>query len=180
MDDIKRLWKFILSFRKSNWAATDYPLRFRRQNRDPIRLRGELVYPDPWIVQIVGWWAMSGTGARREAALVSLQASLDNYASGNTALPRPGTSVPIQFAPFEFLSQNEDIAREFFPPVLGFTYEDCLITDESSVWDFPVEFTERQLTNKVLLLFNVDIEDLAERGNLAAIFDRIASYRRGA
>ena len=72
------------------------------------------------------------------------------------------------------------IAREFFPPVLGTSYADCLVTDESSVWDFPGELTQQELVDKVLLLFHVDISDLAERANLAAIFDRIATHRRGA
>lgn len=176
MNHLKRAWKWLLSFRKTQWVAQDYPLRFRQQSGEGIRVRGEVLKPNPWVVQVIGWWVMAGSGSTRQAALDNLQQSLDTYASEG-GLPRPGKTVPIEFAPFEFLARNEDIAREFFPPVIGMNYDDCLITDGSSVWDFPIELSEQQLINKVLLLFHVDISDIAKDANLATIFDRIAAKR---
>ena len=59
-------------------------------------------------------------------------------------------------------------------------FDDCLITDSSSVWDFPVEYSAQDLARKVLVVFETDIRDIAEEGNIAAILDRIAATRRGA
>jgi predicted RNase H-like HicB family nuclease len=177
---IKRLIAFVLSFRKRDWAVRDYPIQYRRQNAKPTRVRGELAYPKPWVAQIPGWWSMFGLGDTREEALLELQKSLEAYRESEGTLPRPGTGVPIRFGPFVFMSRNEDLAREFFPPILGVSYDDCLITDSSSVWDFPVELSAEDLVRKVLLVFGSDISDLAEDGNIAAILDRIAANRRGA
>jgi hypothetical protein len=132
--------------------------------------------PKPWVAQIEGW-GMVAPGDTREEALFVLQQMLDGYREDHGTLPRPGTYVPPQFAPFEFMSRNEDLAREFFPPIVGCDYDDCLITDASSVWDFPVEFDAGDLARKVLLLFDTDITDLAHDGNIAAILDRIAAKR---
>jgi hypothetical protein len=180
MNFLKRAIAFMLSFRKRDWSVRDYPVRCRRQTAaGPVRVRGEVVNVKPWIAQIAGWWVMTGLGDTREEALLDLQISIDAYRESNGPLPRPGTSVPIQFAPFEFMSKNEDLAREFFPPILDMNYDDCLITDGSSVWDFPVEYPPAELARKVLLVFGTDIDDLAEEGNISAILERIAVNRRG-
>ena len=34
-------------------------------------------------------------------------------------------------------------------------FDDCLVTDGSSVWDFPIEVTESELVSKVLIVFGV-------------------------
>jgi len=167
---LRRLLAYVLSFRKKDWSVRDYPIRFRRQ-RDASHPK--------WLAQIPGWWAMTGIGDTREEALRELEQSIDGYRERKGALPRPGTEVPIEFAPFEVVSRHEDLAREFFSPIVGMDYDDCLITDESSVWDFPVELTANDLARKVLLVFGTDIGDLAENGNIAAILERIAAHRRG-
>jgi len=170
---------FLLSFRKKDWSARDYPIRFRRQSAGPFRDGGEVSHPKQWVAQIPGWWAMTGMGDTREEALRGLQQSIDAWRERGRVLPRPGTKVPIEFAPSELVSKHEALAREFFPPIVGMDYDDCLITDESSVWNFPVELTANDLARKVLLVFGTDIGDLAEDGNLAAILERIAAHRRG-
>jgi hypothetical protein len=179
MNQLQRIIAFLLSFRKRDWSVGDYPIHYRRQSTEPTRVRGELVCAKPWIAQIPGWWSMIGTGDTREEARLALQRCIEDYRESAGSLPRPGTSLPIQFAPFVFMSRNEDLAREFFPPILDVDYDDCLITDQSSVWDFPVDFTADELARKVLLTFGTDIRDLAEEGNLAAILDRIAAHRGG-
>jgi len=178
MNFVRRFWKYLLSFLRSTWVADDYPQRWRRQSVDPIRRGREVLYPKPLIVQIPGWWTMTGAGHTREEALGELQAALDAYQEANGNLPRPGTAVAIRFAPFEALSGYEDIARDFFPPILGMSYDDCFITDSSSLWDFPLDESDQQVMNKVLLVFGVDISDIAD-GNLAKIFARIKVHRRG-
>ena len=179
MSRLQRLKSYILSFRTTRWSVRDYPVICRRQLQGPSRVRGELAYPKAWIALIDGWAGPVATGDTREEALAALQSALDEWAASEGPLPRPGTNVPIQFAPIEFMSRNEDLAREFFPPILDYEYDDCLITDRSSVWDFPVEMTAADLSRKVLLIFGTDISDVAEEGNISAILDRIAAHRGG-
>ena len=180
MSYLKRLIAFVLSFRTRHWTVRDYPIRYRQQGREPIRIGGELVHPKPWVAQIPGWWSMSGLGDTKEEAFQELHKSVEAYRESHETLPRPGTNVPLQFAPFELMSRNQELAREFFPPILGVTFDDCFITDASSIWDFPVQYSAGDLARKVLLVFGTDIGDLAEGGNIAAILDRIAATRRGA
>src|SRR5437879_3227338 len=122
---LRRFVAWVLSFRKRDWSVRDYPVRLRRQSSPPL-----------WLAQIHGWWVI-GSGETREDALADLQKLLDDHRQRDGALPRPGVSVPLELAPFEFMSRNADLARDFFPPILGVDYDDCLITDQSSVWDFP-------------------------------------------
>lgn len=164
---LRRLIAFVLSFRKRDWTVHDYPVHFRLQDE-----------PRLWVARIHGW-AMLAAGETKEEALQELQKLIDDYRDGGEPLPRPGTSVPIRFGEIQFLSRHEDLARELFPPILGYDYDDCLITEQSSVWDFPVEFRAEELARKVLLVFDTDISDLAEEGNIAAILDRIAAKRGG-
>jgi hypothetical protein len=102
---LQRLTCYIRSFRKSQWSVGDYPVICRMQSQEPHRFRGEVAYPKPWIAMIDGWPGPIGSGESPEEAL-----------------PRPGTNVPIQFAPFELMFRNEDLAREFFPPILDYEY----------------------------------------------------------
>ena len=178
MHYLSRLSTFLLSFRRTTWTAADYPQRWRQQDTTSIHKGRAMLVPKLWVVQIPGWWTMSGTGDTREEALAELEGALRSYREANGALPRPGTTVPIQFAPSEQLAGFDDIAREFFPPILHMDFDDCLITDGSSIWDFPVEESEQEVANKVMIIFGVDISDIAD-GNLAAIFRRIQSHRRG-
>ena len=172
---LKRLLAYVLSFRKKDWSLRDYPIRVRRQRIES----GSEAAPPKWLAQIPGWWTMTGIGDTREEALRELERSIDGHRERKGALPRPGTEVPVEFAPSDLVSKNDDLAREFFPPIVGMSYDDCLITDESSVWDFPVELTANDLGRKVLLVFGTEIGDLAEAGNIAAILERIAAHRRG-
>jgi hypothetical protein len=172
LDGVKRAVAYLLSFRKKEWTLEDYPIRYRRQ-------KGDLPQLKPWIARIPGWWVMTGLGDSREEALADLRRSVEEHRERHGALPRPGTDVPIEFAPFEVVSRHEDLAAEFFPPIIGMSYDDCLITDESSVWDFAVMGDAGELARKVRLVFGTDISDLAAEGNIAAILDRIAAHRRG-
>ncbi|HKS25587.1 MAG TPA: hypothetical protein VJZ76_22550 [Thermoanaerobaculia bacterium] len=124
-------------------------------------------------------WALVGTGNTREEALADLQKSFDEYRQSHDSLPRPGAQVEITFASSEVVSLHADIARAFFPPVLGYNFDECFISDGSSVWDFPLEYNKDELTRRVLLIFGTDVADLAENGNIAAILQRIAAHRRG-
>ena len=85
---------------------------------------------------MVDGWLLAGHGDTRDAALQDLRRAFDRYRASGKALPRPGTSVPLEFAGTTRMERLEPIARELFPTVLEMDYDDCLVTDESSLWDF--------------------------------------------
>ncbi|MGN6186158.1 MAG: hypothetical protein ACTHQM_21205 [Thermoanaerobaculia bacterium] len=87
--------------------------------------------------------------------------------------------MPLTFASADRMLAYEELAREFFPPILGVDYDDCFISDSSSIWDFPVPYSADDLTRKVLIVFSTDISDLANEGTIATILERITIQRRG-
>lgn len=173
---IKAALKYLLSFAKSDWQLSDYPIRFRHQKpafKDPPAGRLELV---PWVAQIINWWQMSGHGQTKAEAYADLQARFNQLKEGGKQLPRPGTGLPIEFAPNVEISAHEDIALEFFDKILDMDYRGCWISDGSSLWDFHEEETNERLNQKILETYGVDVADI-EDGNLVRIFERISIRR---
>ena len=87
----------------------------------------------------------------------------------------------IEMAPQISIDQFEDIAADFIPKIFGMAYEDVLITDESSIYDFDFELdlknsrvnhhTEEYL-NKIKEVYGLDVSDI--KGLLLVkIFERI-------
>ncbi|HUS12703.1 MAG TPA: hypothetical protein VMZ30_19695 [Pyrinomonadaceae bacterium] len=70
----------------------------------------------------------------------------------------------------------EGIASDFFARILDMDRVDCLITDESSLWDFHSEQSNEPFYSRILEAYGVDVSDV-ERGNLAKIFRRITEAR---
>ena len=66
----------------------------------------------------------------------------------------------------------ESIASDFFARIFDMDRDDCLITDESSLWDFHCEESNEPFYSKILETYRIDVSDV-ERGNLAKIFQRI-------
>src|SRR3954469_7048383 len=87
--------KYLLSFRKRTWTLADYPVTVRQQ----AGAGPDAPAVQPWLAQIAGWPQMPGLGDTREAALAHLAERLATYQAGGQPLPRPGTRVPIRFAP---------------------------------------------------------------------------------
>jgi hypothetical protein len=87
-------------------------------------------------------------------------------------LPRPGTGLPIEFAPTGLVNLHWSIAEDCFQRVLDKNYDECWISDQSSLWDFHVEDSNQHLHEKVWQCYRVDISDI-EDGNLVKIFERI-------
>ena len=71
----------------------------------------------------------------------------------------------------------ESIASEFFARIFDMDRDDCLITDESSLWDFHSEETNEPFYSRILQAYGIDVSDV-ETGNLAKIFQRIAEARQ--
>ena len=108
-DQLKALWKRLISYTKTTWKIDDYPLRYRKQinTTEPYNI-DEL---KPWVVQIINWWVMTGLGETKKDAYEHLKSSFKNYLEYKKA-PRPGTSVPLSFAATLQIDQLETVAVE--------------------------------------------------------------------
>ena len=167
-------FKYLLSFRKKVWTVNDYPIRFRyfkASAEDESQGRLRLI---PWSAKIINWCQMDGLGDTKEAALADLKGKLQTVKEEKGFLPRPGTGLPIEFAPTDLVNLHWNIAEDFFQRVLDMNYDDCWISDQSSLWDFHVEDSNQHLHEKVWECYRVDISDI-EDGNLVKIFERIES-----
>lgn len=167
--------KFLLSFFKRNWDLGDYPIEVRHQQLtgETLPIRFDLAN---YVASIQGWLRMTGTGDSREEAYKNLRTKFDEYKAEGNKLPRPGTKVPLQFAPRDQIAEYDEIATDFFRRVLDMDYHRIMITDESSLWDFPLATTEIELGNKIQDLYDIDISGI-EDGNLMQIFAIIAGDR---
>ena len=171
---LKAAIKYLLSFRKSDWQVSDYPIRFRYQELDPSDYSSGRLETIPWVSQIINWWQMSGYGLTKEEAYADLKRRLDEFKQRGEPLPRPGTGLPLEFASNVEVSAYEDIARDFFDKVLDMDYRECWISDESSLWDFHGEESNEHLNQRIQNMYGVDVTDI-ENGNLVRIFERIST-----
>jgi hypothetical protein len=132
--------------------------------------------PFPWVAQVVGWWQMAGHGQSKADARAALAARFEEFRANSKPVPRPGRRVALEYASTERVHALAGVARDFMPKILGYEYDQCFVSDESSLWDFHHDETNAAYHNKIALLYEVDVSDI-ENGNLAAIFERIRSRR---
>ena len=90
-------------------------------------------------------------------------------------LPRPGTKVPIEFAPSEHVHAHPELTDDFIRRVLGLDW--AFVSDRSSLWDFHTNETNDAFHAKIKETYGVDVSDI-ESGNLAEILGRIATQQR--
>jgi len=171
--DLKAFSKYILSFFKTDWTLEEYPVRFRHFRVDESEARRRLT-PALWMAQVINWPLMFGHGQTQEEAYADLKRHFEEYKGGSKALPRPGTKVrpAIELAPTVEIEQYELLANEFFEKILAMNYNECLVTDESSLWDFHSEETNEEYQRRILEVYGTDVSDI-ESGNLVRIFERI-------
>lgn len=180
MANLKVFSKYILSFLKTNWMLEDYPVRFRHFRVDESEARRRLT-PVPWMARVINWPLMFGHGQTKEEAYADLKRHFEEYKGERKTLPRPGTRVrpEIELAPTVEIEPYEPLAAEFFEKVLAMNYGECLVTDESSLWDFHGEETNEEYHRKIVEVYGVDVSDI-ESGNLVQIFKRISAQERPA
>jgi len=166
---LKAATKYLLSFTKTDWELTDYPIRFRHFN---VTDTGGRLKQIPWSAQIINWWQMDGSGDTKQDAYADLQKKFGDFKSKGKSLPRPGTGLPIEFAPTERIQFHDDIAIDFFSRILNMNYRECFISDESTLWDFHGEESNEHLHRKIWDTYRVDVSDIND-GNLVKIFERI-------
>jgi hypothetical protein len=165
-------WMRLLSFFKSEWTINDYPIRvrFQRPTGRADTPRRKLI---PWFADVVNWPAMSAKGSTRQEALDDLRGQFERFIATKKPLPRPGTSVPLEFATSARVGRYPELTKDFAQRVLNLEW--VWISDASSPWDFHTDATNERLNEKVRSVYGVDISDITS-GNLADIFDRIRSH----
>lgn len=91
----------------------------------------------------------------------------------------------FEVAPRLDIESYHNIAEEFFPKILDMKYEDVLLTDESHLYDFTMEFgktdkeserlteiREDEVLDKIKAVYKLDVSDIDDL-NLVEIFKRI-------
>jgi hypothetical protein len=149
----------VLSYRKTTWTIEDYPVRLQRQDVESMKppVRGK---PIVWSAQVINWWQMAGHGDTREDAVANLRISFENFRNSHEVLPRPGTGAPLEFAPSHLIEQHEVLARDFLRRVLDLSYDECFISDQSSLWDFHESDSNGALYRKISDLYGVDVSNV--------------------
>jgi hypothetical protein len=162
--------KWIASFFRRDWKLADYPVRVRANGKDAA--------PDQqWLAQVLNWPGPVGVGATKEEALAALGKDIEgirNYRRTNQEkMPRPGTKVPIQFAPTTRVSADIELHDDFIIRVLGFVPgSPVFISDESVLRDFGDENNIAEYQKRIREIYGIDVSDL-KSGLLCEIFERI-------
>ena len=133
------------------------------------------------MARVINWPLMFGHGQTKEEAYADLKRHFEEYKGGSKTLPRPGTKVrpEIELAPTVEIEQYEPLANEFFEKILAMSYNECLVTDESSLWDFHGGEANEEYHRKITQVYGVDVSNI-ENGNLVQIFERIRARGRPA
>lgn len=173
---MQAMLKYLASFLKKDWELTDYPIQVREFDTTPLPIdfsKSHPMQPVRWMVRIPNWLRMTGSGQTKEETWANLQSKFEEYKGEGLQLPRPGTKVPLQIAPYEKVERMGATAEAFFRQVLNMDYSNIMITDSSSLWHFPMEDEELVLA-KIRDIFGIEIS-VSDDGNLAQIFEAIES-----
>lgn len=162
--------KCLASFFRCEWKLADYPVRVRPNGKDATS-------DQQWLAQILNWPGPVGMGATKEEAVAKLDETLEGIRAYRRThqekMPRPGTKVPIQFAPTTRVSADIALHDDFIIRVLGFAPgSPVFISDQSALGDFGDEAYAAQLQKKIFEIYGVDVSDI-KGGVLCDIFDRI-------
>ena len=163
-ENILAFYKRLLSYSKTKWDLDDYPLRYKNQ-ADPNDKELK-----PWVVQVINWWTLTGLGETKEEAYKMLKEGFENYKVYNDKLPRPGCSVPLQYAATTTVDNLESVAVDFFDKILGYNYYECFISDESSLIDFGQDNNET--LQKINQTYNLNLKEIGD-GNIVRILTLI-------
>lgn len=174
--NIQIVIKYLLSFLKSDWDLTDYPIMFRYRKIEQVSF-SQHWKSTPWIAYIANWDQMVGYGATKEKAFVALKSRFIEYKYNNKEIPRPGAGCenPLALASATEIDKYGAIADDFFIKIIGMNYHNCFVSDESSLWDFPI-VDEEACYQKIMGIYGIDVSDIKD-GNLVQIFARIIESR---
>jgi hypothetical protein len=168
-------WKYLLSFRKSDWELEDYPVIVRKQDDAGATLGDDVRFTRPAYVARVVNWNLDSFGSTRAEALADLRERFKKACARRSTRPRPGTDVPIEFASQGRIAARQALADEFVRDVLG--VEGVWLSDESALWHFTLAGSLDEYYAKIMLLYGVDVRDMPD-GNIATILDRISAAKQ--
>jgi hypothetical protein len=173
MEPVTTAAKFLRSFLKASWALEDYPVRVTER---PARTSGRR-QAFTWTAQIVNWWHMRGDGFTREEAMLRLQERFAAYKAAKP-LPRPGRGAPLQveLASSRVVEENQEIVDDLLRRVVGVDPHECLITDESSLWDFHDQESNEPYLQRIRELYDIDASDM-DPPTLANLSRRIREHK---
>jgi len=162
-------WKWLLSFRKREWALAEYPVRVRANGQSP---EPSIAY----CAQILNWPGPAGLGPTKVEAYEQLSNHWEEIRRHRETMPRPGTHVPIQFASTERVQTDPALLDDFIQRVLLFSRNDpVFISDESSLHDFGDGAQVQELVARTRDVYAIDVSDIAgDSGNIAEILERIS------
>ncbi len=166
-------YKKILSYFKSNWTLKDYPLVFERQVDEKDTVLNTIL--DPWVVMIISWYEMVGTGKTKEEAYLALKKRFDIY-SQSYRLPRPGTFPKTKSPHPAAVEMLEDNISDFFEKILDMDYHNCVITDKTTLKDLKKD--DKQTIDKICLEYKIDIREIRD-GNIIRILSQIVKSTGG-
>lgn len=163
------LVKYLASFFKREWTIDDYPVRIWQYDANtpsfgPIK-------PGAWQAQIHHWWLMNGIGSTRDEAIAALNEAFNEYKRKYGTVPRPGTRAGGLASTAE-IDQYSIIAYDFFQKILEMDYDNCFVSDESSLWEFPNTSDKVRVFELIEQTYHVDVSDI-QTGNLVQIFKRL-------
>lgn len=171
---MSRLSKYIQSFLKKDWSLEDYPISEVPVDASAFEEAGKA---PPRALMVERWIAMNGIGPTLEEAWDDLRGKFEEYRSSGKPLPRPGAYVQPEFTSAEGLEAHEELAQRFFPEVLGLNFDDCFVSDESSLSDFYDDTrTKEQVHAKLKDCFGLDASTIQD-DRLVAVFDAISSKK---
>jgi predicted RNase H-like HicB family nuclease len=170
-------WKLCVSFLKREWNLSDYPVVVKEQSKEPTK-QGARLKQQRYMAFVVNWAGLAGTGDTEQEALRNLEGTFVSAKAErqrtHEPLPRPGTTVPVQFASSERVVAHPELTADFIRRVLELDW--AWISDESSLWDFHESETNDALVAKIREVYGVDVSDISS-AQLWEIFDRIEPHK---
>lgn len=170
---LRRGWKYASSFFAKNWSLSSYPVLLNESRQSWALPPNSHLKPVKWTARVDGWPTMRAHGETRDEALANLAQAFQRRISSGKSLPRPGVHhLDIEFASTERLAVVEPFAPRFFAEIIGMGYNDCLVTDESSLWDFHVQADNEQFFVRIRDVYGVNVRDI-ESASIVAILERL-------
>jgi len=170
-ENLKLLYKYLLSHLKNKWSLGDYPISTKMQTGVSDNSR--------WSVRISNWAVMGGLGATKEKAFLDLKENFSKYAKQKkNKLPRPGTKVPLKFAENKLINKHPKLLDDFILRILEMNREKILyISDISTICDFYPKKTLKTYVKKIKKVYAVDVSDVKD-GNIAKILNKVVKSNK--
>lgn len=167
--------KWLVSFLKSpdKWQLEDYPVIVRHDDISNFTGASRLK-PVEWSASIVRW-TITGSGNSHQEAIDGLRAVIERRRTEKGSLPRPGTHVPLEFAPQEQISKYPEPEEDLVKRVLQLEW--AWLSDESSLCHLHEQEDNSEYYRRIQEIYGVDVSDLPD-DRIAGILAKIAESRR--